>query len=166
MRNAEEVISAAVEIANRSGCKPGNITAVKVNSRAKTRLGRCSLHRLTGEYTIELSNRVLRDNIPPDALMSVAVHEVLHTCPGCMNHGTTWQVQASKVMRLYPELKIQRVADLRDFGLQEEQIRIIKKYSIRCSRCGMIHYSSRMSASIKNPERYRCGRCGGKMIRT
>ncbi len=56
---------------------------VAVNRRAVTRFGCCI--RRGGEYVIELSERLLEAE--ERACMQTLAHEVLHTCPGCRNHG-------------------------------------------------------------------------------
>ena len=59
---------------------------VRVMSRAKRRLGCCFYHG--GEYTIEVAARLLGQ---PGLLRETLVHELLHTCPGCRDHGERWK---------------------------------------------------------------------------
>ena len=56
--------------------------APRINTRAKRRLG-CCIYNEKG-FLIEVSARVLED---PALLRQTLIHELLHTCPGCRNHG-------------------------------------------------------------------------------
>ncbi len=58
-----------------------------INTRAQRRLG-CCVHR-EGRYTIQVSQCVLDD---PRLLRTTLAHELLHTCPGCLNHGPAWKI--------------------------------------------------------------------------
>ena len=60
---------------------------VRVNTRAKKRYGRCIFR--DGRYEIELSARLQAAD--SSVVHTVLAHEVLHTCPGCMNHGARWK---------------------------------------------------------------------------
>lgn len=50
--------------------------------------GNCSFRR--GHYVIRIAERLLADAYPLPELCNTIVHELLHTCPGCMNHGPAW----------------------------------------------------------------------------
>ena len=140
---------------------------IKINTRAKSRWGQC---RTTTEgclfgYEIEISSRILQDGIPKNEVMNVIIHEILHACKNGMSHTGTWKSYANMVNNKYPQYHISRTVSAKSFGLQEEQNNIKRQYAIKCKKCGNIHYSSKFSKSIQFPERYRCGHCGGPMIR-
>lgn len=68
--------------------------AVTVNTRAKRRLG-CCIYR-DGMFYIEVAQRLLADD-RQELLEETLVHELLHTCYGCQNHGKRWKSYAEKV---------------------------------------------------------------------
>lgn len=74
----------------------GNIEPeVQINTRAKKRYGRCMrLHGEKYEYRIEVS-AYLEDK-DENCVRSVLAHELLHTCPRCMNHKLLWKTYAGK----------------------------------------------------------------------
>ena len=88
MKNARKLVERAVAECEAVGIKTGNIMNVLVNSRA-SRWGRCT--KRGSFYTIELSVELLRDDVSDSATMDTVVHEVLHTCEGCMNHKALWK---------------------------------------------------------------------------
>lgn len=133
------------------------VPEVKVNTRAKKRLGCCILQSYV--YTIEISQFVLSDE---QLLRETMAHELLHTCKSCRNHGERWKQYAAIVNK---ELgyNISRTVKIEggDVRLREEA----NKYLLVCTSCGTEIWRARMSKTIKSPWRYRCGKCGGKLKR-
>lgn len=174
MKNLNSMYMEAREIV-RDCCgdilKP--IYSVKVNKRAKSFWGICkdaninvNGRKMSDGYNIEISYRILADNVPYNATMSTIVHELLHATDAT-GHGRKWKMYAKQVMRKHPELKITRTTPASFFGLNQEEVGLGKarKYAIQCCGCGLIHRSSRLSQSIKHPDWYHCTKCGGKFKR-
>ena len=65
---------------------------VEVNTRAQRRLGCCVCRE--GRFTIQVSARLLEDG---PLLRATLLHELLHTCYGCQNHGKRWKAYAQRV---------------------------------------------------------------------
>ena len=121
-----------------------------VNRRAKLRLGQC--RRQGDNYTIEISAALLDDR----------VHELLHSCYGCMKHTGRWKAYADRVNAAYG-YNIRRCATGEEQPLPQD-LMPKAKYLIRCSGCGAEYPRQKMSAVVQHPERYRCGKCGGKLM--
>lgn len=168
MKDLERMFDRAVEIINEciDGVEiyPVN-RPITINTRAKTRWGRCSRNGYTDVCTIEISSRILSDDVPDNATMGTIIHEILHACKGCHGHQGQWKRYANAVNSKYPQFNIQRTSGAETFGLAKEQDAFRKKYAIRCEGCGNTHYSSKMSKTIQHPERYRCRKCGGSLKR-
>ena len=127
-----------------------------VNTRARRRLGCC--YYQSGRYWIEVSQAVLEDE---DLLKQTLVHELLHTCPKCRDHGPKWKAYAQTVneklgYRIERTVKTETPAG----SLRHEEI----KYILECQSCGAQIKRMRMSKAVKSPWRYRCP-CGGKLKR-
>ena len=133
-----------------------NITYT-VNARATSRLGLCK--KQNDRYTVEISSLLLDEHTAELALIETILHEQLHTCYGCMKHTGRWKQLAEKVNTAYG-LNVKRAAD-------EESIPgdlLPKpKYVIKCKGCGAELHRRKLSPLVKNPSRYRCGKCGGKL---
>ncbi len=129
---------------------------VQVNTRARRRLG-CSICR-DGAYYIEVSASLLDR---PELLRQTLAHELLHTCPGCRNHGERWKAYAAQVNQALG-FSIQRLAPAEgeEGPLRQDTV----KYLLKCQECGKIFPRARMSKTVKQPWRYRCP-CGGKLKR-
>lgn len=125
---------------------------VRINRRAVRRLG-CCIREGDG-YHIELSARML--SASETDCRAVLAHELLHTCPGCMNHGNRWKRYATQMREAFG-YEIKRTADT----AQTPPAR----YRVTCAGCGGTLFRYRASALIRHPERYRC-RCGGTFFVT
>ncbi|MCI8920360.1 MAG: SprT family zinc-dependent metalloprotease [Acutalibacter sp.] len=135
---------------------PQILPQVQVNTRAKRRLGCCRFRE--GMYTIEVSAGILQS---PDLLKETLLHELLHTCPGCRNHGPLWKSYAAVVNQALGT-SIQRTVKVEEVlsPLRQEEV----KYVLRCQSCGREIKRLRMCKVVKAPWRYRC-LCGGKLKR-
>lgn len=145
------------------GIDYGNIDEVKVNSRLTRVWGNCGYTKYASDwercsYVINISSRLLSDDVSDNALMDTLIHEILHTCRGCMNHGGRWKKLASIVNAKFG-LNIKRCTSSEEKHIKEDPI--IYKYAVKCPRCGHVYKRVRMVDSIKNPGNYICA-CGHK----
>lgn len=132
------------------------IPCVKINTRAKRRLGCCYFTQ--AGCMIEVSAAILGDR---ELLRLTLVHELLHTCPGCRNHGAKWKAwaqQAGEAMGLDIRRTVPVEGEVKP--LRQEEI----KYVLICESCGARIQRRRMSKAVKYPWRYRC-KCGGQLRR-
>lgn len=140
---------------------------VKINARAKRRFGCCRSEKKPGsrqmQFTIELSKKVLA--CKEEKIKEILAHEILHTCPACQNHGKKWKMYAGMMNRAY-HYEICTTTSDRAMGLpesQETEKREIGRYFLQCAGCGAILVRKRACPLTRNPERYRCAKCGGKL---
>lgn len=129
-----------------------------VNSRAKRRWGRCIQNE--DDFTIQVSSTLLDERNPKSALHSTIAHELLHTCPDCMNHGNLWQEYADKVTRILGiTVKTKMSSAEKNVAYQE-----LPKYLLKCKKCGHVFGRHRMCDSVKWPMFFHCN-CGGELER-
>lgn len=125
----------------------------EVNTRAKTRLGVCK--KSGGSYTIEIAAVLLDEQADEILLLETLLHELLHTCYGCMKHTGRWKALAERVNAAYG-LHITRVADSNALPAPQAAPR----YRVVCPHCGTVYARYKRSPLIKSPSNYRCGSCG------
>ncbi len=125
---------------------------VAVNRRAVTRFGCCICK--DGRFTIELTARLL--DAPEQACRQTLAHEILHTCPGCRNHGPRWKHYAQRMNAAYG-YQIQRTDNYDALGIQDHRP---VRYYVVCQRCGRRIPRMKRSPLVDHPGRYRCA-CGG-----
>lgn len=129
---------------------------VIVNTRAKRRLG-CCIYR-EGMFYIEIAQRLLAED-QRELLEETLVHELLHTCYGCQNHGKRWKYYAEKVSGLFG-YHVTRTAFTEDSNDRLRQDSA--KYLLVCNSCGAEIIRMRLSKAVKQPHKFRC-KCGGTL---
>ena len=145
-----------------------DIVNIKVNTRAKTRWGLCK--SLGGDkFEIEISDRLLQPGVSSLALMNTLLHEILHTCYGCMNHGKQWKAYAQRLNNIGYNIK--RCTSSAEKNIPEVQLKREYKYKVICNKCGYEYKYMRKGEVIKqierNPNRHgcRCGRCNSRNLK-
>lgn len=128
-----------------------------VNHRAQSRLGLCK--KQGDNYVIEISSKLLDERTSEQTLIETIIHEQLHTCYGCMKHTGRWKMYAQKVNSAY-RFNVKRVAGEESIP---ESMLPKPKYIIKCTGCGLEIHRQRQSELVKNPNRFRCAKCGGKL---
>lgn len=132
---------------------------VAVNTRAKKRFGMCTL--TNGRYTIEISSKLL--TAPEMACRQTLAHELIHTCPGCGNHGSLFKKYAGIMNRRYG-YNIRRTNSNEEMGLSADTEPFSFRYILECQSCGAQIKRIRYSSLVSHPSRYTCV-CGGKLKR-
>lgn len=156
MRDCDRLLKKVAEQAQKLGIPISERIEpqVRINHRAINRLGCC--RRQGGGYVIELAARVAEGS--EESCRETLAHELLHTCPGCQDHGALWKQYARRMNVAYG-YDIKRVAGEETAGnIQPRPY----KYLFRCERCGAELGRYRASPLTRHPERYRC-RCGGRL---
>lgn len=136
-----------------------NITEVKVNARATTRAGQCTKrfgYNGKATYGIEISIHLKDKSI--DIIRSVIAHELLHTCPNCINHGEIWKHYAEIASKLL-NISIERTMNEQ---LVEKRSKNYK-YMVKCVSCNNEIYREKLSNLVKFPSDYKCAFCGGAL---
>ena len=136
-----------------------NISEIKINNKAKARFGACKIKKsIQGKsFIIEISSEILE--CERKRISEVMIHELLHTCPGCFNHGKKWKSHARKVEALLG-YTIKTTQKYEDFGIDIPVRNEEVKYIVKCAGCGAEFQRKRLCKLVKNPEKYRCGKCG------
>lgn len=139
-----------------------NIVEVTINRRAKARWGLC--RRRGNNYYIQIAESLLDDSIDDMGAKNTIAHEIIHTCPGCMNHGTTWKMYADR-LSVFGYL-IKRTDSAEDKGVKQEVVDKTYKYIVTCGSCGSVVAKNRRSTDIikellngNRYGRYCCARC-------
>lgn len=152
----------AVNELNHIGIMPDcRIFGITVNSRAKKRLGCCKQVIADGVrgYEIEISS-LLYDK-EDQIVKEIILHELLHTCKDCFNHGNKWKKYAHQVKEEYG-YNITSRADYSELDL-DVSCSNPYKYCIRCTACGQESYRLRRSKVIEHLKLYKCRFCGGAL---
>ena len=168
MKDYRSLVSRGIEMLNGIGMDISrDITVVKVNGRLSRALGRCRRVVQYGivHYEIELQPNILVDGIDDAIPMNTILHELLHTCPMCMNHGPEWTRRASIVRRKLG-YNITRCAEAE--ALTQNGVKLKEqedKYAAVCLKCGRtVKTYKRWTSTLETISNYRHGgSCGGNL---
>ena len=159
MRDLGKYAAEAQGILKKLKIKYAGNTEWKINTRAKTRLGVC---KKTGDrYVIEIAAALLDESAAESELKNTVMHELLHTCRGCMSHTGRWRELADRVNAACG-LSVSRTTE-RDKAEIPDALAAKPKYRIVCTACGAVYERFRRSRLTDHPEMYKCGRCGGSL---
>ena len=161
MRDLMKFAAECTAALDRLGIRYAKNIRFSVNTRATSRLGLC--RKKGNQYEIEISHLLLDERTPEDSLLDTLFHELLHTCYGCMKHTGRWKAYADRVNAACGR-NIRRAAAIEDREIPEELLPKAN-YLVRCESCGNEYGRQKLSPLVTHPERYRCGKCKGKLIR-
>lgn len=152
-------------------CKAVNIPISKSiifgNSRGERTHGYCKLKtdpRTHGVvYLVNISSYLVNDEEKKNTI----IHELLHTCDGCFNHGTLWQHYGNIIKRNYgieitrcskkEHTKISIASSHRKYFTAEEYKEDGGKYLVALGRVGEdkpIWFVKKNSTMVKNLSNY------------
>ena len=157
MRDLTEYGLKCMELLDESNILYGNVVGFEVNTRARHRWGQCE--KTPQGYKINISQTLLDERNEEKGLITTIIHELLHTCPGCMNHGANWKKLATQVNQKYG-LNVKRTNSATEQGVKEDtrpQKNI--KHKFVCKGCGAIILREKESKFTKNYEHYHCAIC-------
>lgn len=128
------------------GIKANNRYVTKISSRMTKTLGNCRRNS-AHYYTITISKKYL-EHSSAQSVHDTIMHEVLHSLPDCMNHGTIWKNYANKICMAIPKYNISRLSNDKEYGEYINEITKYK-YKIICKGCGATWKRQRMSDLIR-----------------
>lgn len=133
---------------------------IAVNTRAHSFYG--ITRRVKGRpgyFRIEINKDLLDDRNPDTPLVETIIHELLHTVPGCFNHGEKWQGIVD-IINQHTGLHISRTSTIEGKGLVVfNPPNRAPLYRVTCPACGCSIEYRRAAKVVLNPERFVCGRC-------
>ena len=168
MKNLQKLVAECEADLRSLGCTPCEDITWTVNTRAKKRWGRCHYRSKTA-CEIEISDRLLQDDVDDQAAKNTIMHELIHTIrdkngKAANKHTGLWLRIAEDVNGRLPQYTIKRVTSSEEKGVAPAKVAQVN-YIVRCEHCGKEYRRERMSKVIAHPEKYKCGVCGFKLTR-
>lgn len=93
MKDFNLLVNECIAELDSIGIVCGKIRNIEINTRAKCRWGLCRTVK-SGVFDIEISSRLLEDNVEDIVTKNTIIHELLHTVRGCHGHTGKWKVLA------------------------------------------------------------------------
>lgn len=162
MKDLEKLTEICLKEVTSLGIKPAKNITWTINKRAKSRWGLCKKVS-PFSFEIQIAECLLTDErISEISCKETIIHEILHTCPGCMNHTGKWKLYASKINETYG-YHIARTKSAKDMGVEDREIkRQPVKYVFECKQCGQRIERRKECKFTKYYKSYGCGICGCK----
>lgn len=128
----------------------------KIGYKKVTKYEKFKKHHIEiSKWLMELDNKIIKNTI---------IHELIHCIPFCNNHGKEFKKYA-KYINENLGYYIQRVGNIKEdyekSNIQYHEMPINYRYKMKCENCGQKILRQRFN--VKNTQRYRCGKCGGKI---
>lgn len=166
MKDLNTLLQDAKDVLDDLNIPYGDIVSCTVNTRAVSRWGQCK-HIGNNKYAIEISARLMADDIEWEAAMNTMIHELIHAYNGRMCHTGEWKRCANLVNREYPIYNIKRCSTAEERGVADSPAQDGIKYIITCDACGAPAKYRKKSKVVKlimqSPKHSRCTcyKCGG-----
>ena len=108
-----------------------------------------------------LLNLITDHELKHKRLEETIVHEMIHTIPGCFNHGNQFKYYCMLLNHKFG-FNLSRTTSTVDFGITLEHKSRPTKYVITCPHCGKQYFYSRKP--VYAIDTYSCGRCGSAKL--
>lgn len=152
MKNLYELFEQAKQICVSLNIPINNNTTIKYNGRIKNSWGYCKC--INGQYEINIMRLLGKDDtISIDTVMGIILHELIHTCPNCMNHGKLWKLYKNRIEKNYA-YKIYVKCNANDLNIKP-------RYMIKCRKCG----NKQKYVTRPRKVKYRCLNCGSTKMK-
>lgn len=166
MKNLTDYVELCKLILDDCGIPYDKSATVTVNHRLRSVYGRCKTAYRYGEivkHEIDLNDVLLHDDVSDKSLEDTILHEFLHTCKGCDNHGNLWKHYAAIINTKYG-YDLQRCGGDKDdsaIAAMREKRQAVEpyKYKVYCPVCGATWHYKRKTRVVEYPHRYLCGNC-------
>ena len=147
----------ACDILDSLNIEYGPVRNVTVNSRAKTRWGQCRFNKRQNFFDIEISSRLLQNDVKYNHKMDTVIHELLHCHKDRMNHTGEWK-RCANLVKMYYNYDITRTASAAEMNIEDERI-AIAKYVVTCDTCGSVSRYLKKGKVVKLLMKHPKGAC-------
>lgn len=135
-------------------------TTIKI-SKAESYWMQISYNKLTNDYKLRVSTifeHYTDNSIAKVGLMNSMIHELIHTIPGCMNHGPQFK-RHCRIVNSNTIYNIQTTAEPAESFVAAQKVEK-NKYVIKCPHCGQEYTYKRKCKAVEYPFLCRCSTCG------
>lgn len=154
MKNLDKLFQESLADIKTIGIPVGNIVKINVSNMKKNTWAYCyKIPTMDGNnpnYGIDVSPRLVMDDVSDQSLKDTIAHEILHTCKGCWKHQGQWKRYANIVNNFYKgKYHIQTRESPFDKGISLDES---YRYVIRCNKCSKevgIHKKCKTLMTVK-----------------
>ena len=143
-----------------------NIPYKKPNKwRVSKRMTRAFGQYSISKHEIAITERLLDERLPVKMLENTIIHELIHTCDGCYNHGSKFQAYGRKVNKELGYNISTYVSKEESMVMDNVYKPKERRYKVICPTCEQEFSYKVRSKVYQHPELYICGVCGTRLVR-
>lgn len=105
---------------------------------------------------VAINKKLVGDNSEIEKTMA---HELIHTIPGCNNHGPNFKRYAGLINKHYPKYNISTYYKVDESVEDSEVVPKTPKYIVTCETCGTKSYFYRKCKTLDIISRCTCNKC-------
>lgn len=163
MKDLYKLFDSALAMCDEAGIPYGTIFNIRINNRLSRAWDRCLSQDGRKTFWIEIQGKFAQDEFSTDkAVIAVIIHEIIHTCEGCWNHGSLFMEYGQRITDRFG-IKVSATDSPENLGVDSISWNVSKKYEVKCN-CRSI-CKDRMCGIIKYPHTYTCRLCHGTFER-
>lgn len=163
MKDLNKLLDSALAMCDEVGIPYGTIRIITLNNRLSRAWGRCLSQDGGKTFWIEIQGKFAQDEFSTDkAVIAVIIHEIIHTCEGCWNHGSQFMAYGKRIADRFG-INVAATDSPENLIVDSIAWNQSKKYEVKC-KCRSI-YKDRMCDIIKFPHTYTCKLCHGSFKR-
>lgn len=113
-------------------------------------------------FLILINKLLLSERLPEQMLERTIIHELLHTCEGCWDHGAKWK-QYANIVNKNTDYALCTTCTSEEAALFDKayaQTTGKKLYTVKCVNCDYSRSYIRRCSVVNHPEEYKCPCCG------
>ena len=117
-------------------------------------------------FLILINKLLLSGRLPEEMLERTIIHELLHTCAGCWDHGSEWREYA-KIVNNNTDYALCTTCTSEEAELFDKayaQTTGKKLYTVRCVNGDYSRSYIRRCSVVNHPEEYKCPCCGADLF--
>ena len=170
MRDLNVLLEEAIDMCYELNIPYRKIVEISYNGRIKSAWGRCiksyDVASKDFVFRIEIQKSLGNEIIFPnkDSILSTIIHEIIHTCVDCFDHGEKFQEYSNAISKRYG-INVLIRSDAETKGANTIAYFSTFKYVFVCKKCGAKIGKTRTSDFVKRCSYYTHRNCGGKFER-
>lgn len=133
----------AVDILKQCNIPYGKVLSVQWMKSNAVNWGKCRRNPNSNEFMIWI-NPIFKKASDRSGILQTMLHELIHTCPGCFNHGSQWKRYAS-IVNAATGLHVSRTTSAESLNLAEVRLQNAK-YVLKCTNGHLIVYNRKTKA--------------------